>query len=102
MQAVCNRAHTHGPLFPVESVTHAHIRDHARGASTVFELHLDADMSNDNLKDKIDNAADKAKDLADKAGTHIKDGADKVADKTHDAAEKIKQAGRDAGKKVGG
>ena len=59
-------------------------------------------MNNDNLKDKIDNAADKAKDVADNAGTKIKQGAEKVADKTHDAADKIKDAGKNLGKKVGG
>jgi hypothetical protein len=57
---------------------------------------------NDNLKDKIDNAADKAKDLADKAGEKIEQGADKVADKTKDIADRVKDAGRDANKKVGG
>lgn len=59
-------------------------------------------MNNDNLKDKIDNAADKAKDVADKAGSKIKDGAEKVSDKAHDAADKIKDVGKDLGKKVGG
>jgi gas vesicle protein len=59
-------------------------------------------MSNDNLKDKIDNMADKAKDAAENVGQKIKDGAEKVADKTHDAAGKIKDVGKDLGKKVGG
>lgn len=59
-------------------------------------------MSNDNLKDKIDNMADKAKDAADAVGQKIKDGAEKISDKTHDAAGKIKDVGKDLGKKVGG
>jgi hypothetical protein len=59
-------------------------------------------MNNDNMKDKIDNAADKAKDAADNAGSKIKQGAEKVSDKAHDAADKIKERGKDLGKKVGG
>jgi gas vesicle protein len=66
------------------------------------KMHTPPRMSNDNLKDKIDNAADKAKDVADQAGTKVKQGANKVSEKTHDAADKIKDAGKDLGKKLGG
>jgi translation initiation factor 2B subunit (eIF-2B alpha/beta/delta family) len=59
-------------------------------------------MGNDNLKDKIDQAADKAKDIAEKAGEKIEDGADKVAEKSRDAADKLEDKGRDLGKKIGG
>lgn len=70
-------------------------------------------MNNDNMKDKIDNAADKAKNgvdnaadkakkMSENAGNKIQQGAEKVADKTSDAADKIKQGGKDLGKKVGG
>ena len=58
-------------------------------------------MSNDNVKQKIDEAADKAKDLAEKAGQKIKDGANTVSEKAHEAADKIKEAGRHVGNKVG-
>ena len=51
-------------------------------------------MSNNNLKDTIDEAAAKAKEAAEKAGHAVKDGATKVADK-------IKGTGNTAGKKLG-
>src|SRR5450432_468963 len=63
---------------------------------------MQAGMTTNNLKDKIDSAADKAKDLAEKAGQKIKQGADKASEKAHGAADKIKDAGNNVGKKVGG
>ena len=58
-------------------------------------------MSNDNLKDKIDQAAEAAKAGAEKAGKAVHDAASKLADKTEKAADSIKDAGDKAGKKLG-